>query len=97
MSKNQKKPSLKKSPKVKLAGTTNGAGRPDTKSSIILQLLNQEEGATVTSLAKAVGWQEHSVRGFMSGTLKKKHRLEVMSQIINGVRQYRIRSGRAGR
>ena len=97
MSKTQKKSNPQKSPNVKLTGNNNGPGRPDTKSSIILQLLNQGDGATVASLAKAVGWQEHSVRGFMSGTLKKKHRLEVTSQIINGVRHYSICTGKAGR
>jgi len=97
MSKSQKKQTVKKSPKVKLAGSTRGAGRTDTKSSVILQLLNQEGGTTVASLAKAVKWQEHSVRGFMSGTLKKKHRLEVTSQIIDGVRHYSVCTGKAGR
>ena len=97
MTKLQKKPGIKQSPKLKSEGSTVSADRRATKSSIILQLLNQDKGATLAALATASGWQEHSVRGFMSGTLKKKRGLDVISQIIDGNRQYSIRKGRSGR
>jgi Protein of unknown function (DUF3489) len=93
--KHQKKPAPKSSSKVKLTAATVPSGRPNTKSSIILQLLNRKQGATVAELATATSWQEHSVRGFMSGTLKKKLGLEVMSEIINGNRHYGVRGGSA--
>lgn len=95
MTKPQKKPGLKRSQKQKLAATTVPSGRPDTKSSIILQLLNRQQGATVAELAAATAWQEHSVRGFMSGTLKKKHGLDVSSETVNGTKHYSLRGGSA--
>ena len=93
----QKKSELKRSPKCQLESTAVPAIRQGTKSSIILQLLNQDKGATAAALATASGWQEHSVRGFISGTLKKKRGLEVTSQIIDGIRHYSVRRRRAGR
>ena len=50
-----------------------------TKAEKILRLLQRNTGATVTELAKATGWQHHSVQGFMSGTLRRKRGLEIKS------------------
>ena len=50
-----------------------------TKTDKIIALLQRNTGATVSELAKATGWQRHSVHGFMSGTVKKKHGLEIKS------------------
>ena len=97
MTKQQKKSVLKLPPKLKLERSTVLASRPGTKSSIILQLLNQDKGATVASLATTSGWQEHSIRGVMSGTLKKTLGLDVASQIIDGIRHNSVRSGRVKR
>ena len=43
-----------------------------TKAAKIIGLLRRNKGATMAELTKASSWQAHSVRGFMSGTLKKK-------------------------
>ena len=75
---------------------TAKTARPGTKSAVILQLLSRDNGATVKELAAAADWQEHSVRGFMSGTLKKKHGLEVTSQIVDGKRHYRVSDAGTG-
>ena len=53
------------------------ATRPGSKSTKILDLLRRPAGASVKELMKATGWQPHSVRGFLSGTLKKKLGLKV--------------------
>lgn len=50
-----------------------------TKAAKISLLLQRNTGATLADLVKATGWQEHSIRGFMSGTLKKKQGIEVRS------------------
>lgn len=83
------KPS-KKTKSTRAPSAATKAARPGTKSNAILQLLNRDTGATVKELAAAADWQDHSVRGFMSGTLKKRRGLDVTSQIIDGVRYYRI-------
>lgn len=64
--------------------------RKDTKSSLILKLLGRASGATVKELAAATNWQEHSVRGYLSGALKKKMGLLVTSEVTDGTRHYRV-------
>ena len=83
------KPSKKAKSKPSPSVATKAA-RSGTKSFIILQLLGRASGATVKELAAAANWQEHSVRGFLSGTLKKKLGIDVTSQITDGVRHYKI-------
>ncbi len=62
-----------------------------TKSQILIALLKRPKGASVPELAKAAGWQAHSVRGFLSGTLKKRHGLAIGSTCDDGKdRRYRI-------
>jgi Protein of unknown function (DUF3489) len=63
--------------------------RTATKSSLILNILGRASGATVKELAVGTNWQDHSVHGYLSGTLKKKMGLLVTSEIIDGTRHYR--------
>jgi len=46
--------------------------RQGSKKAQVIELLRRPEGATLQSLIEATGWQAHSVRGFLSGTLAKK-------------------------
>jgi hypothetical protein len=67
------------------------ASRPDSKVNRIVALLRQKEGATIADMQDATGWQAHSVRGAISGALKKKLGLTVSSEKVNGRgRIYRI-------
>ena len=50
-----------------------------TKSEKVISLLQRKAGASICELAKATGWQNHSIQGFMSGTLKKKRGLFISS------------------
>ena len=64
--------------------------RPGTKAAVIIDRLKSPDGATVGELKEATGWQAHSVRGFLSATLKKKHGLTIISEKRDGMRRYRI-------
>ena len=51
--------------------------RSATKSEKIVRLLKRSSGATIADLQKLTGWQAHSVRGFLSGTIKKQMKLNL--------------------
>ena len=72
----------------------NGKQRPATpitKTDQVIGLLRRARGASISDLRTATGWQPHSVRGFLSGTVKKKMGLAVVSEKDSkGVRRYRI-------
>jgi hypothetical protein len=67
--------------------------RSARKQQILLDLLSRPEGATIPQLIPATGWQAHSVRGVMSGVLKKKLGVQVSSsKVVGGARIYRVAS-----
>lgn len=63
------------------------------KQSQLITLLKDPKGADIKMLMQATGWQAHSVRGFLSGTIKKKLSLNLISQKQDGLQIYRITSG----
>ena len=67
------------------------AGRDNTKMAKVIALLQQPEGATLQAIVRTTGWQTHSVRGFISGQLKKKLGLKVRSFQRDGERVYSIK------
>ena len=78
----------KKAPK---AAPEAKAARDGSKSAIILELLRVPGGATLNALMEATGWQAHSVRGFLSGTIRKKMGLNVVStKGEDGTRNYSV-------
>ena len=82
-------PQLKKARKA--TGAKKYAALPGGKTATILDLLKRPSGVTLKEIMKATGWQAHSVRGFLSGTVKKKMGTPVESFKINdGERAYRI-------
>src|SRR5262245_20619320 len=75
--------STKKKPGTVAAGTT--------KLAQLESLLRRPEGATLDQISASIGWQAHSVRGAMSGTLKQKQGLTITSdKAEDGQRVYRI-------
>lgn len=69
-----------------------------SKQDAVLQLLRQKQGTSIAEMMAATGWQAHSVRGFLSGTVKTKMNLTVASEKDkSGERRYRIGSTRGGR
>jgi hypothetical protein len=66
-----------------------------TKHDSVLTLLSRREGATIPEMMEATGWQQHSVRGFLAGTVKKKLGFTLTSKKLDGeLRRYRIESKR---
>lgn len=66
----------------------------DSKRDALLKLLHSNKGATLGQMQKATGWQPHSVRGFLSGTVRKKLKLKLRSQEgKDGGRRYSIAAG----
>ena len=61
-----------------------------TKMDAVLALLRRPEGANVTALSEATGWQAHSVRGAIAGHIKKKLGLTVITAKVDGATVYRI-------
>ena len=65
--------------------------RENTKQAKLIALLRRPGGATIRDLAKATGWQRHTVRGAISGALKKRLGLAVASEKVeDSERVYRI-------
>lgn len=64
-----------------------------TKASKILILLHRPSGASIVELCKATGWQAHSIRGFLSGTVRRKLGLKITAETNDkGIRRYWIES-----
>jgi len=79
-----------KAPRAARRNPGNSVGAR-TKADTVIALLGRKNGATVPNLIDATGWQPHSIRGFISGTLKKRMGLTVTSdKPANGERRYRI-------
>lgn len=70
---------------------TKSRKKQTTKAAEIIKLLSRANGASLDELMKVSDWQQHSLRGFLSGTVKKKLGHKLFSQKDkNGVRRYRI-------
>lgn len=61
-----------------------------SKIDIVIALLSRPEGADIEALSQATGWQAHSVRGALSGALKTKRGLAIVSEKTAAGRVYRI-------
>ena len=64
--------------------------RPSSKLGKIIAMLQQTDGSSIAEIAKATGWQKHSVHGAISGTLRTKMGLEVQTEVRDGVHYYRL-------
>ncbi len=61
-----------------------------SKKDIVLGMLREADGTSIAAIMTATGWQEHSVRGFFAAIVKKKLKLNLVSQKVGGGRVYRI-------
>jgi hypothetical protein len=80
----------RKTIKAKTARAGEQTLRANTKLATVVAMLRSPRGTTIEDLSKATAWQAHSVRGVIAGAIKKKLKLTVTSEKIDGVRTYRI-------
>jgi Protein of unknown function (DUF3489) len=71
------------------------AMRPDTKHARIIAMLRTPAGTTIAAIMTATDWQQHSVRGFLAGVVRKKLGLNLVSEQTDKGRVYRIKDGKA--
>ena len=85
----EKGPIMKATKKRKAAAKS--PEKKSTKTEHVIALLRRTEGASIPEIQKVTGWQPHSVRGFISGTLGKKLKLKVeSSKDAQGERRYKL-------
>ncbi len=71
-------------------GRVKAAAATPTKLLTIIAMLRRPDGATIADLVAATGWKSNSVRGAISGAIKKRRLMKVISEVADGVRTYRI-------
>ena len=80
-------------PSQQTAGDRKARKRdPGSKQSRVIAMLQSPTGATIAAMMKATGWQQHSVRGFLAGVVRKRLKLKLGSKKVDGNRIYRSRA-----
>ncbi len=93
MTKTIRRPARSKTSAATKAKSVAGRGRraPKTKKQIAIALLERPKGASIAEMQRAMGWQEHSVRGFLAATVKKMPGVTLLSEKPEDrPRRYRI-------
>jgi hypothetical protein len=86
------KPASRNRPALALSKPAAG---PDTKHARIIAMLRMPTGATIATIMTATDWQQHSVRGFLAGVVRKKLGLNLVSERTDKGRVYRIKDNKA--
>ena len=83
---------------TKATSSKDGKQSPEktSKQARIIELLRAPDGTSVAAVMKCTGWQQHSVRGFLAGVVRKKLGLKLSSETKDGVRLYRIIDDQTG-
>ena len=75
------------------ADHTSRKANPGSKQSRVIAMLRSPRGATIAAMMKATDWQQHSVRGFLAGVVRKRLKLKLGSEKVDGNRVYKIAPG----
>jgi hypothetical protein len=82
------------SPKRSAPALSKSPARSATKHDRIIAMLRTSAGATIASLVSATQWQQHSVRGFLAGVVRKKLGLNLVLEQTDKGRVYRIKASK---
>jgi hypothetical protein len=86
----KKATSAKKESKAKAAAKADARPRDGSKTAQVVAMLERKNGATLTEIMEKMGWQRHTVRGFMAGAMKKAGYTVESFKSDKGDRAYRI-------
>ena len=89
--KSTKRPPKTKTSEITKTASSTAAAPKTTKQDLLLTLLSNPAGASIDEMMRATNWQQHSVRGFLAGTVKKKLGFNLTSAKTDGeIRRYFI-------
>ena len=89
-----RKASKPKSREQSVLAASKSPTRPKTKHARIIAMLRTPAGATIAAIMAATDWQQHSVRGFLAGVVRRKLGLNLVSEQTDKGRVYRIKDGK---
>lgn len=79
------------------ANVRKETAKRSSKQLRVIEMLQSSGGTTIAAVMKATGWQQHSVRGFLAGVVRRRLKLNLDSQRIDGERVYRITDAGKGK
>jgi hypothetical protein len=86
-----------KAPQQDTVDPRDKKAEPGSKQSRVIAMLQSPAGATIAAMMQATGWQQHSVRGFLAGVVRKRLKLKLGSKKVDGTRVYRVATGDSGK